>query len=136
MSTNSLLAEARALLPETIALRRDIHRYPEIGNHLPRTRERVLDALDGLPLEIHLHETTSGIVGVLRGGLSGSNSHRSGSWRDSRRDLAAEAAKVSLKMREGTERPRARGATHIVVWRAGAQIIMENAIHFEHLQNE
>jgi hippurate hydrolase len=71
MSTNSLLAEARALLPETIALRREIHRYPEIGNDLPRTRERVLEALDGLPLDIHLHETTSGIVGVLRGGLPG-----------------------------------------------------------------
>ena len=57
------------------------------------------------------------ISGVLRGGLGGSNPGRSGSWRISGRDLAAEAAKVSLKTPEGTEAQLARGATHTAVWR-------------------
>ena len=73
---------------------------------------------------------------MVRGGLSGLNSDRSGLWQDSGRDLAAEAARVSLKMREGTERRRARGATHTVVRRTGAQKIMENVMYFEHLLNE
>jgi len=71
MSSYQLLSDARALLPETVALRRALHRQPEVGNHLPHTRAKVLAALDGLPLDLHLHETTSGIVGVLTGGRPG-----------------------------------------------------------------
>ena len=76
------------------------------------------------------------MTGGRRGGLGGSNPDRSGSWRHSGRDLAAEAAKGSPKTREGTERRRARGATHTMVRRTGAQKIIENVIYFEHLQNE
>lgn len=66
-----LLAKAREMAPFAIEMRRRLHRYPEIGNHLPETRARVLEALDGAPLEINLHEGTSGIVAVLRGGRPG-----------------------------------------------------------------
>ena len=68
---NDFVAEARALFPETVELRRLLHRHPERGNHLPLTREIVLDALAGLPLEINLHETTSGVAAVLRGDRPG-----------------------------------------------------------------
>ena len=44
-----------------------LHRFPERGNHLPETRRIVLEALEGLPLDIVAHETTSGIVAVLEG---------------------------------------------------------------------
>jgi amidohydrolase len=71
MNSSALLASARELLPDIVELRRALHRHPEIGNDLPVTRETVLTALDGLPLELHLHETTSGIVAVLDGGLPG-----------------------------------------------------------------
>jgi len=71
MNDNTLLASARDLLPEVVALRRTLHRHPETGNDLPLTRETVLTALEGLPLELHLHETTSGIVAVLEGGRPG-----------------------------------------------------------------
>ena len=71
MNNNTLLTSARDLLPEIVELRRSLHRRPEIGNDLPATRETVLAALEGLPLELHLHETTSGIVAVLEGGLPG-----------------------------------------------------------------
>lgn len=66
-----LLAKAREMAPFAIEIRRRLHRYPEIGNHLPETRARVLEALDGAPLEIQLHEGTSGVVAVLRGGRPG-----------------------------------------------------------------
>jgi amidohydrolase len=66
-----LLEHARSIHADTVALRRDLHRRPEVGNHLPLTRERVLRALDGLGLDLHLHETTSGVVAVLDPGADG-----------------------------------------------------------------
>jgi len=71
MELDTLRDEARDLLDETVALRRTLHRFPEIGNDLPVTRENVLEALDGLPLNVTLHETTSGIAALLDGGKPG-----------------------------------------------------------------
>ena len=71
MELDTLRDEARDLLDETVALRRTLHRWPELGNDLPVTRENVLEALDGLPLGITLHESTSGIAAVLEGGKPG-----------------------------------------------------------------
>ena len=59
------------LMDSTIALRRNLHKWPEIGNSVPKTREQVLSALEGLPLDITLHETTSGIAAMLTGGKPG-----------------------------------------------------------------
>jgi hippurate hydrolase len=66
-----LLDEAAGQLPEAIALRRTLHRWPEVGNELPTTRHEVLQALDGLPLDITLHESTSGIAALLCGARPG-----------------------------------------------------------------
>ncbi|RBP61905.1 hippurate hydrolase [Brevibacterium sanguinis] len=66
-----LRTEAAALLPELTALRRDLHREPEIGLDLPLTQRKVLDALDGLPLEITLGQATTSVTAVLRGGHPG-----------------------------------------------------------------
>ncbi|MEQ1873540.1 MAG: M20 family metallopeptidase [Ilumatobacteraceae bacterium] len=71
MELDTLRDEARDLLDETTALRRTLHRWPELGNDLPVTRETILGALDGLPLGITLHETTSGIAALLDGGKPG-----------------------------------------------------------------
>lgn len=62
-----LLDEARALLPEAVALRRRIHRKPELGLDLPLTTQAVLDGLAGLDVEIARGKSTSGIVVSLRG---------------------------------------------------------------------
>ncbi len=59
------------LMADAVALRRRLHEWPELGNHLPRTREAVLAALEGLPLDITLHETTSGVAALLDGGRPG-----------------------------------------------------------------
>lgn len=54
-----------------VALRRRLHEWPEVGNHLPNTRDAVLESLDNLPLDITLHNTTSGIAALLTGGKPG-----------------------------------------------------------------
>ena len=69
--SHPLLDEARSLQPQTVALRREIHRHPELGLDLPRTRETVLDSLAGLDLELALSKETSGIVATLQGGNPG-----------------------------------------------------------------
>ncbi|HAP76513.1 MAG TPA: amidohydrolase [Acidimicrobiaceae bacterium] len=71
MELTTLREEARDLLDETVALRRTLHRWPELGNDLPITKENVLGALEGLPLQITEHSTTSGIAAVLEGGKPG-----------------------------------------------------------------
>ncbi|MGW4381685.1 M20 metallopeptidase family protein [Kitasatospora sp. NPDC004531] len=62
---------AAALRPALVELRRDLHRHPEIGLDLPRTRARLLAELDGLPLEITLGEQLSSVTAVLRGARPG-----------------------------------------------------------------
>ena len=52
---------------DLVALRRELHAHPEIGLQLPWTQARILEALEGLPLEITLGESVTSIVGVLRG---------------------------------------------------------------------
>jgi amidohydrolase len=67
----NLRDEAAAIADELIALRRELHRIPEIGLDLPKTQAAVLAALDGLPLEITTGEGLSSITAVLRGGRPG-----------------------------------------------------------------
>jgi amidohydrolase len=64
---DTLDADARALLPEVTELRRRLHADPELGLELPRTQEKVLEALDGLGLEIATGGATSAVVATLRG---------------------------------------------------------------------
>jgi hippurate hydrolase len=66
-----LLQDARAMGPELVALRRALHAAPEIGLGLPRTQERVLEALAGLPLEISTGTATTSVTAVLRGARAG-----------------------------------------------------------------
>jgi amidohydrolase len=70
-SPTGILEQANDVFDEVVTLRRELHKWPEIGNHLPRTRDAVLAALEGLPLDITLHETTSGIAAMLTGDKPG-----------------------------------------------------------------
>ncbi|MFY9891067.1 MAG: M20 family metallopeptidase [Streptosporangiaceae bacterium] len=63
--------DAVAIAGELAELRRAIHAEPEIGLDLPRTQRKVIDALEGLPLEISLGEGLSSVTAVLRGGRPG-----------------------------------------------------------------
>ena len=64
--------DAKELHGDLIRLRHDLHRHPEIGLQLPRTQEKVLQALDGLPFEITLGKETTSVTAVLRGGNAAS----------------------------------------------------------------
>ena len=50
-----------------VALRRDIHREPELGFDTEKTAGKVLAALDGLPLDIRTGVAENGIVATLKG---------------------------------------------------------------------
>ncbi|HSJ90633.1 MAG TPA: M20 family metallopeptidase [Ilumatobacter sp.] len=71
MSLDTIREQALDLQDDTVALRRRLHQRPELGNDLPLTREAVLEALEGLPLDITLHETTSGVAALLTGDRPG-----------------------------------------------------------------
>lgn len=70
-AAKSVTAHATETLEFARSIRRDLHAWPEVGLDLPRTRERVLEALEGLPLDITLHATTSGIAAMLTGDKPG-----------------------------------------------------------------
>ncbi len=50
-----------------VALRRDIHREPELGFDTKKTAEKVLAALDGLPLALQTGVAENGLVATLEG---------------------------------------------------------------------
>jgi amidohydrolase len=66
-----LHAQARSVQPRTVALRRALHRHPEVGLELPRTRDAVVAALADLPVQVHLGRSVSSVVAVLEGGRPG-----------------------------------------------------------------
>lgn len=53
--------------PDLVALRHELHQMPELGLDLPRTQQRILDALEGLPLEVTTGSALSSVTAVLRG---------------------------------------------------------------------
>jgi amidohydrolase len=71
MTTSPLLESARALLPDLVRVRRLLHGHPEVGLQLPVTRQLVIDELEALGIAVHLHEKTSGLVGVIGAALDG-----------------------------------------------------------------
>jgi amidohydrolase len=64
----SITTDAKELQEDIVRLRHKLHQEPETGLQLPRTQEKVLKALDGLPLEITLGKGTTSVTAVLRGG--------------------------------------------------------------------
>jgi amidohydrolase len=97
-----ILDEAKSVLDDTIQLRRRIHRHPEIGLTLPRTQAAVLEALDGLGMQVRLGQRTTSVVARLTGARPGPT-------------LLLRADMDALPMREDTGLPFASevdGAMH------------------------
>jgi amidohydrolase len=63
--------EAARIAGDIAELRHAIHREPEIGLDLPKTQQKVLAALHGLPLEVSTGAGLSSVTAVLRGGDRG-----------------------------------------------------------------
>src|ERR1044072_5395487 len=72
-----LTEAARALQPQTVALRRQLHRRPEEALQLPDTQAAVLHAIEDLDLEVTTGKTTTSVVAVLRGEKPRSEEHTS-----------------------------------------------------------
>jgi hippurate hydrolase len=69
--TAELLDAARALQPDTVDLRRDLHRHPEIGNDLPRTQGAVLEAIGDLGFDVRTGTGVSSVTATLDTGRPG-----------------------------------------------------------------
>jgi hippurate hydrolase len=63
----TVLSDAQELAGDLTDLRHRLHQEPELGLHLPRTQEKVLEALSGLPYEITLGSDATSVTAVLRG---------------------------------------------------------------------
>jgi amidohydrolase len=70
-ATGDLLAAAEAIQDDIVAIRRRIHRHPEIGLDLPRTQAVVLEELSRLGIDARPGTALSSVVGVIRGGRPG-----------------------------------------------------------------
>lgn len=68
LTADELRDGAAGLLDDTVALRRRIHQHPELGLDLPRTQAAVLEALDGLGLDVRTGGALSSIVADLDAG--------------------------------------------------------------------
>ena len=64
----NLFEEVKSLEEELIKHRRNLHRIPETGLHLPETKEYIKRELESLGLKIVESKTTSGIMGILENG--------------------------------------------------------------------
>ncbi|HVX17984.1 MAG TPA: M20 family metallopeptidase [Acidimicrobiales bacterium] len=67
----SILDGAEAAAGDVTALRRKLHRRPELGLQLPETQAAVLEALQGLPLEVGTGERTTSVIATLEGAHAG-----------------------------------------------------------------
>ena len=63
----TLLDDARAMAGDLADLRHRLHRRPEIGLRLQQTQATVLEALQGLDLEIHTGIELGSVTAVVRG---------------------------------------------------------------------
>jgi amidohydrolase len=70
-STDDLLAAARRIQPDVIAIRRRIHRHPEIGLQLPETQEVIVDELARIGIEGRRGTGLSSVVAVIEGDRPG-----------------------------------------------------------------
>jgi amidohydrolase len=68
---SALLDDARAILPDVVAIRRRIHRRPEIGLDLPLTQAVVVEELRRLGLEPVLGKSLSSVSATIDGGRPG-----------------------------------------------------------------
>ena len=68
---DDLLAAARAIQDDVVAIRRRIHRQPEIGLDLPKTQAVIVEELGKIGLEGRRGKALSSVVAVIEGGRPG-----------------------------------------------------------------
>jgi len=63
----AVIDDAAAIAGDIARLRHAIHAEPEVGLDLPLTQQKIISALDGLPLEVTTGTALSSVTAVLRG---------------------------------------------------------------------
>ncbi len=71
VTNGSISARAEALKDKIIAWRRDFHQNPELGNREVRTSGIIAKHLQSLGIEVKTGVSTTGVIGVLKGGKPG-----------------------------------------------------------------
>jgi len=66
--TSTLLERARRMEPDLVALRRDLHRHPELGFRETRTAGVVAERLEALGLHVRRAVGVTGVVADLENG--------------------------------------------------------------------
>lgn len=66
-----IISESKQLQAELVGMRRDLHRIPELGLELPKTRKYVTEKLDAMGVEYTLNEGDSGIIAYINRGKAG-----------------------------------------------------------------
>ena len=109
--TNPLTADVERLSaelnPRVVAWRRDFHQNPELGNRETRTAKIIADELRQLGFTVTTGVATTGVVGVLRGGLPGPvvalRSDTDAGLRPARRTAASNNRQVAVARSEGVQ---------------------------------
>ena len=117
----ALLDDARAIQPDVVAVRRRIHRQPEIGTDLPITQAVIIEELEKLGLTPILGRGLSSVTALIEGG-------RPGPTILLRADMAALPLSEDTGLDFASERPGAMHAcghdTHVAMLLGAARLLL------------
>lgn len=88
----SIKKECKLIKEKLIAIRRELHKYPEIGGHLPKTKEIVCRALDEMGILYRQNLREDGLIADIKGANPG-------------RTIAFRADMDALRITENTALP-------------------------------
>ncbi len=63
----SIIDECKLIEKKLVLMRRELHRYPEIGGELPKTREYVCKILDEIGVSYKLNDGDDGLIADIKG---------------------------------------------------------------------
>lgn len=67
----SIIDECKIIEKKLITMRRELHKWPEIGGELPKTQEYVCGILDEIGISYKLNESDYGLVAEIKGDAEG-----------------------------------------------------------------
>ena len=67
----NMINESRLFQDKLVGIRRDLHRIPEIGFTLPKTRKYIIDRLAAMGIEFTTNEEDSGLIAYINKGKPG-----------------------------------------------------------------
>ncbi len=128
IKTDAVRPEVRALSPELVAIRRDLHQHPELAFEEVRTSKLVAERLDRYGLEVRTGVAKTGVMATLKGDQPGPT-------------LLLRADMDALPIEEETGAPYASAAPgkmhacghdgHTAILLGAAQYLSENRHHLK-----